>query len=103
MAEKKLKSKEYYLAVGRFVPENNYETMIREFMASKTTKDFALITNISDKFLDELKEKTGYTERYINKIFLDEMGFSPEAILLILDYCISMDKRNMKYIYHIWL
>ncbi len=60
LAEKKLKSKEYYLAVGRFVPENNYETMIREFMASKTTKDFALITNISDKFLDELKEKTGF-------------------------------------------
>ena len=28
----------------------------------------------------------------------DELGFSPEAILLILDYCISMDKRNMKYI-----
>ena len=28
----------------------------------------------------------------------DELGFSPEAILLILDYCISMDKRSMKYI-----
>ncbi|MCG5015072.1 hypothetical protein L0P09_10680, partial [Collinsella aerofaciens] len=26
----------YYLVVGRFVPENNYETMIREFMASGT-------------------------------------------------------------------
>ena len=60
LAEKKLKSKEYYLVVGRFVPENNYETMIREFMESKTTKDFALITNVSDKFLEELKEKTGF-------------------------------------------
>ena len=34
--------------------------MIREFMRSKTNKDFALITNVSDKFLEELKEKTGF-------------------------------------------
>lgn len=58
--KKGLKAKEYYLVVGRFVPENNYETMIREFMCSKTKKSFALITNVSDKFLEELKEKTGF-------------------------------------------
>ena len=28
----------------------------------------------------------------------DELGFSAEAILLILDYCISREKRNMRYI-----
>jgi rhamnosyltransferase len=59
-AEKGLAPKGYYLVVGRFVPENNYETMIREFMASKTRKDFALITNVSEGFLEELKEKTGF-------------------------------------------
>lgn len=58
--EKGLKAKEYYLVVGRFVPENNYETMIREFMRCKSQKNFALITNVSDKFLEELKEKTGF-------------------------------------------
>lgn len=58
--EKGLSPKNYYLVVGRFVPENNYETMIREFMKSKTSKDFALITNVSDKFLNELKERTGF-------------------------------------------
>lgn len=58
--EKGLKAKGYYLVVGRFVPENNYETMIREFMLSKTTKSFALITNVTDKFLEELKQKTGF-------------------------------------------
>ncbi len=58
--EKGLAAKEYYLVVGRFVPENNYETMIREFMRSKTKKNFALITNVSDKFLEELKQKTGF-------------------------------------------
>ena len=60
LAEKGLKPKEYYLVVGRFVPENNYETMIREFMLSKTPKNFALITNVNESFLDELKKKTGF-------------------------------------------
>lgn len=60
--DKKLRPKEYYLVVGRFVPENNYEIMIREFMKSGTTKDFALITNVSEKFLEELKQKTGFAK-----------------------------------------
>lgn len=58
--DKGLKAKEYYLVVGRFVPENNYETMIREFMKSKSKKDFAIITNVNDKFLDELETKLHY-------------------------------------------
>lgn len=59
--DKKIKKKEYYLVVGRFVPENNYETMIKEFMKSNTEKDFVLITNIEkNKFYEELKEKTGF-------------------------------------------
>lgn len=52
-----LSAKQYYLVVGRFVPENNYETMIREFMKSNSKKDFAIITNVNDKFLDELEQK----------------------------------------------
>lgn len=55
--EKGLSAKSYYLVVGRFVPENNYETMIREFMKSKTKRDFALITNANPRFLDELEGK----------------------------------------------
>ena len=59
--EKNVKAKEYYLVVGRFVPENNYETMITEFMKSNTKKDFVLITNVEkNKFYDELKRKTGF-------------------------------------------
>lgn len=57
---KDLKKKEYYLVVGRFVPENNYETMIREFMKSRSKKDFAIITNVNDKFLAELEDKLHY-------------------------------------------
>ncbi len=60
MNEHKLKINNYYLVVGRFVPENNYETMIREFMMSKTDKDFVLITNTNERFLDELNQKLGF-------------------------------------------
>ena len=60
-AEKNVRPKEYYLVVGRFVPENNYETMIREFMKSNTSKDFVLITNVEkNKFYDKLREETGF-------------------------------------------
>lgn len=58
--EKGLNAKEYYLVVGRFTPENNYETMLREFMQSKTNKKLAIITNFSATFLNVLKEKTGF-------------------------------------------
>lgn len=30
--------------------------------------------------------------------FYDDLGFSTEAILLLLDYCISRDKRHIRYI-----
>ena len=49
------------MIVGRFVPENNYETMITEFMRSKTEKDLVIITNVEhNKFYEQLREKTGF-------------------------------------------
>lgn len=52
---------EYYLIVGRFVPENNYETMIREFMKSKTTKSLVIITNVErNKFYEKLLKSTHF-------------------------------------------
>lgn len=50
----------YYLVVGRFVPENNYETMLREFVKSDTKKALVLITDVNDSFLDTLKQRTGF-------------------------------------------
>ncbi len=60
LSEKGLAPGSYYLVVGRFVPENNYETMIREFMRSGSKRDFALVTNVNDRFLDELEERTHF-------------------------------------------
>lgn len=42
-----IKTNDYYLIVGRFVPENNYELMIREFMKSDTKKNLVIISNVS--------------------------------------------------------
>lgn len=57
LKEKKLRTGQYHLIVGRFVPENNFETMIREFMASKRRKDLAVITTANNRFLAKLEEK----------------------------------------------
>lgn len=54
MKSKQLKPFEYYLIVGRFVPENNFETMIREFMRSNSKRDLAIITTKDNSFLKEL-------------------------------------------------
>lgn len=78
MNEKGVVPGEYYLVVGRFVPENNYEMMIMEFMKSKTKKDFVLITNIEkNKFYEELKLKTGFDKdkriKFVGTIYDQEM------------------------------
>lgn len=59
--EKCVTKGEYFLVVGRFVPENNYKLMIEEFMKSNTKKDFVIITNVeSNPFYNELKEVTNF-------------------------------------------
>ena len=60
--EKNMAPKSYYLVVSRLVPENNYETMIREFMHSRTKRTFALITNSNEDFYKKLIAKTGFDQ-----------------------------------------
>lgn len=76
-AQKGLKPFQYYLVVGRFVPENNYETMIREFMLSHSQKDFAIITNVNDKFLDELEKKLHFKKdkriKFVGTVYDQEL------------------------------
>ncbi len=77
-ARKRIKENEYFLVVGRFVPENNYETMIREFMASQTKKDFVLVTNVErNKFYERLKEKTHFDQdprvKFVGTVYDQEL------------------------------
>ena len=56
-----IKKEEYYLVVGRFVPENNYRIILREFTGSHTTKDLVIISNVEkNKFYEQLERDTEF-------------------------------------------
>ena len=61
LKEKGLVAGEYYLVVGRFVPENNVETIVREFMKSGTSRKLALVTTDNTKLYGELEKKLGFS------------------------------------------
>ena len=76
--EKGVIENNYYLVVGRFVPENNYEAMIRGFMASHSDKDFVLITNVEEnKFYDKLRQETGFDKdprvKFVGTVYDQEL------------------------------
>ena len=55
--------KNYYLILGRFVPENNYETAIREFMTSSSKRDLVIICNHEgNPYFEELRARTGFDQ-----------------------------------------
>ncbi|QKG77315.1 hypothetical protein FMV2238Y02_14970 [Streptococcus canis] len=55
-----ISEKNYYLILGRFVPENNYETAIKEFMASSTKRDLVIICNHEgNAYFRQLLAETG--------------------------------------------
>lgn len=59
--DKNIQENNYYLVVGRFVPENNYETMIREFMKSGSKKDLVIVTNVEkNRFYQKLLKMTKF-------------------------------------------
>ena len=75
--EKELSKKNYYLVVGRFVPENSFEIMIREFMKSNSKRDFAIITNVNDKFLNELESRLHFSKdkriKFVGTVYDQEL------------------------------
>ena len=76
--EKGIEKNNYYLVVGRFVPENNYKTIIKEFMNSKTSKDLVIITNIdNNKFFKQLKKETNFEKdsriKFVGTVYEKEL------------------------------
>ncbi len=76
--QKKIIENNYFLVVGRFVPENNYETMIREFMASRTKKNFVLVTNVEkNRFYERLKQGTHFDQdpriKFVGTVYDQEL------------------------------
>lgn len=81
---------DYYLIVGRFVPENNYETLIRSFMASNTENDLVIITNYEgNTFYDILLQKTQFDQdkriKFVGTVYdQDELRYIREHALAYL-------------------
>jgi len=75
--DKGLEKKKYYLAVGRFVPENSFETMIKEFMKSNSKRDFAIITTADNKFLEQLEAKLHFKKdkriKFVGTVYNQEL------------------------------
>ncbi len=44
--------------------------------------------------ISEMAEKVGYTERYINKIFVEQMGFSPKIFCKIIQFQRALEFLN---------
>ena len=70
--------KQYYLIVGRFVPENNYELMITEFMHSDSQCDLVIVTIVEqNKFYHTLQEKTDFEKdkriRFVGTVYDKEL------------------------------
>lgn len=72
-----LKPFEYYLIVGRFVPENNFETMIQEFMKSKSKRSLVIITTKDDKFLKKLNRTLHFNKdsriKFVGTVYNQEL------------------------------
>jgi glycosyltransferase involved in cell wall biosynthesis len=52
-----INSKEYYLVVGRMIPDNNADIIVKGFLASNSTKKMVVVGDVfyKDKYADELK------------------------------------------------
>lgn len=61
LAENGLEKGEYYLVVGRFVPENNFETILREFMRSKGTKKLAVMTTTNVPLMQKIENRLHFS------------------------------------------
>lgn len=68
-----LSAGKYALTVGRFVPENNYETMIREYMSSKAAMPFVLITDTGNRFYQSLRQTLAFEKddriRFVGTVY----------------------------------
>lgn len=44
--------------------------------------------------ISEMSDRTGYSERYINKVFIEEMGFSPKVFCKIIQFQRAVEFLN---------
>lgn len=85
LKEYDLKENDYILMVGRCVPENNYEMVIKAFMNSNINKKLVIITNLSSSnYYEELKQNTCF-DKDDRIIFIDGV-YDKEKLCVIRKY-----------------
>lgn len=68
---------QYYTMISRCVPENNYETIIREFMKSHSKRDLVIISTNNPKLTNTLENKLHYRQdsriKFVGTIYDQEL------------------------------
>lgn len=59
--EEKGVAPESFICIGRCVPENSYEIIIREFMKSGTKRNLVIISTPNRKLMEELEKKLSFS------------------------------------------
>ena len=73
-----IKKHEYFLFVGRFVPENNIELIIKEFMKTNINKDLVFISNVEQNaFYEKLVKETNFSSdsriKFVGSLYDDNV------------------------------
>jgi len=78
-----INSKEYYLVVGRMIPDNNADVIVKGFLASNSTKKMVVVGDVfyKDKYADELKAVKD--ERLIFTGYVND----PEVLAALYTHC----------------
>lgn len=85
LKEYDLKENDYILMVGRCVPENNYEMVIKSFMKSNIKKKLVIITNLSSSnYYEELKKNTCFNKD--DRIVFIDGVYDKEKLCVIRKY-----------------
>ena len=75
--------KEYYLVVGRMIPDNNADIIVKGFLASNSTKKMVVVGDVfyKDKYADELKALKD--DRLIFTGYVND----PETLAALYQHC----------------
>ncbi len=74
----KVEPGKYYANIARLVPENNYKTIVREFMGSSTDKDLVIVASLEgNKFYKRLKKQLHFEKdpriKFVGGIYDQEL------------------------------
>lgn len=95
---KKLENEDFYQKIRIFLEmyaktENQHKKSFGKEELIQTTKHMIYDSDGKIK-VSEIQERTGYSDRYINKVFIDEMGFSPKTFCKIIQFQRALEFLN---------